>query len=292
MGALTAHICLIALLVWTTRHHYKMGNQTGDLPQEVEVTFDTPNQGMMQGPQNKEQGGAKTSGAPSDQSASKSDSAENNDDIPRHDQGSTAPQLIAPETPDISGDMASNPRTQSSIPTDAKQPGPPQQPRHARQKRHSSNPFENMVNLDTGETSPTPRSHRGRYGGAHGPIDMSYGPLVKNGTVNAPNLSVRKIRGVSEDYGEELSNWIRSHLFYPQDAIANGEEGASSLHVVLDRQGHVKSVRVTEQSGSYSLDAAAMSIFSMHAKLPPIPPDMTGDHFDIDLTIDYILIRG
>ena len=28
-----------------------------------------------------------------------------------------------------------------------------------------------------------------------------------------------------------------------------------------------------------------------NAKLPPVPPDMSGDHFDVDLTIDYILIR-
>ncbi|NVN41509.1 energy transducer TonB, partial [Ameyamaea chiangmaiensis] len=135
-----------------------------------------------------------------------------------------------------------------------------------------------------------PRARRGRSGGAGAPIDLSVGPLVKDGQINAPYSTRTTIRGVSEDYEGEIDRWIRSHMYYPEDAARNGEDGPSSVHVVLDRSGHVKAVRLTGQSGSYSLDAATTGMFR-NAQLPPVPPDMKGDHFDIDLTINYILIR-
>ena len=62
------------------------------------------------------------------------------------------------------------------------------------------------------------------------------------------------------------------------------------MHVELDRDGHVTKVRLTGQSGSYYLDAATVGMFR-NAQLPPVPPDMQGDTFPIDLTINYILIR-
>ncbi|WP_232228199.1 energy transducer TonB [Asaia astilbis] len=156
--------------------------------------------------------------------------------------------------------------------------------------KQSDNPFANMTTLDFGEAPSTPRRQRGRRGGSGAPIDMSLGPLSTNGQINAPFMTHNTIRGVSDDYGSEIDRWIRAHLYYPEDAIKNGEDGPSSVHVVLDRTGHVKSVRLTGQSGSYSLDAATTGMFQ-GARLPPVPPDMRGDHFDIDLTINYILIR-
>lgn len=296
LSTIILHACLVVILIWQVRHHYFLGQEKGNLPDEVEVTFDTPMQGAMQGPDNNRDAGARQQGLPSNKTPSKTSNELHDDEAQNNLRGSATPQPSAPMAPlDQSGDLSQPSMSDAPIPTKAQHPTPPLPPRHARRRQstpRSKNPFENMANLDFNDASPTPRRRQGRYGGAHGPIDMSYGPLVKNGAVNSPNLSVRKIRGVSEDYGEELSRWIRSRLFYPADAVANGEEGASSVHIVLDRQGRVKSVRVTEQSGSYSLDAAAMSIFSMHAQLPPIPPDMTGDHFNIDLTINYVLIRG
>ena len=139
--------------------------------------------------------------------------------------------------------------------------------------------------------SPVPRrSKQGRAGGTGGPIDLSLGPVVQNGKINAPYSTTTQIKGVSDDYGEELERWIRSHLYYPEEARQAGEEGAASLHVEIDRDGHVTKVRRTGASGSYYLDAAAMSIFR-NAQLPPVPPDMQGNNFPIDLTINYILLR-
>ncbi|WP_415448128.1 energy transducer TonB [Acetobacter orientalis] len=114
--------------------------------------------------------------------------------------------------------------------------------------------------------------------------------MVENGAINAHYTSRTSIKGVSDDYGQEINAWIERHLFYPDEAIRNGEEGPSSVHVVLDRTGRVRSVYETNSSGSYYLDAATTGMFH-GAQLPPVPPDMSGDHFDIDVTVKYILIR-
>ncbi|QDH17985.1 energy transducer TonB [Swingsia samuiensis] len=156
----------------------------------------------------------------------------------------------------------------------------------------NKNPFSHPMDLSFGDNSPpSPHPHhRGRRSGSAGPIDLSVGPLSLNGAINAPYMTRSTVHGISSDYSREIDNWIRHHMYYPEEARRAGEEGPSSVHVVLDRFGKVKSVRLTEQSGSYSLDAATTSIFQ-GAHLPPIPPDMAGDHFDIDVTISYILIR-
>ncbi len=134
-------------------------------------------------------------------------------------------------------------------------------------------------------------SHRpGRRAGFGGAVDLSLGPLVHNGQILTPYASTTSVRGVSSDYAEEISDWIRRHMYYPEDAAHRGEDGPSSVHVVLDRQGQVKSIRLVSSSGSYSLDDATQGMFR-NARLPPVPPDMSGAKFDVDLTIDYILIR-
>ena len=152
-----------------------------------------------------------------------------------------------------------------------------------------SSPFSNPMDLSFSEAPGPQRTRTGRPGGSRGPVDLSLGPLVKNGRLNTPFATVG-IKGVSDDYGNEIDSWIRRHLYYPPEAAEHGEDGQSSVHVVLDREGRVKSVRLVSSSGSYSLDASTQGMFH-GAKLPPVPPDMQGDHFDIDLTVNYILLH-
>ena len=152
-----------------------------------------------------------------------------------------------------------------------------------------SSPFSHPMDLSFSE-APGPQIRRtGRPAGSHAPVDLSLGPLVKNGRLNTPFATVG-IKGVSDDYGNEIDAWIRRHLYYPPEAAEHGEDGQTSVHVVLDRTGQVKSVRLVGPSGSYTLDDSTQGMFR-GAKLPPVPPDMQGDHFDIDLTVNYILIR-
>ncbi len=161
---------------------------------------------------------------------------------------------------------------------------PPAPSRSAR-----SSPFSHPMDLSFSQAPGPSRARTGRPGGSHAPIDLSLGPLVRNGHLNSPYATVG-IKGVSDDYGSEIDSWIRRHLYYPPEAAERGEDGASRVHVVIDRSGHVKSARLVDSSGAYALDDATTGMFR-GATLPPVPDDMSGDHFDIDLTVNYILIR-
>nr|WP_294914365.1 TonB family protein [uncultured Neokomagataea sp.] len=290
------HGALLTLLLWP--HQQLSGGATGAEPQ-VEMVFDQPpTKHSMQGPRSQDQGGgqpAQSTQAPSPQppSEANSDSAESAPStvVPTPDQPS-APPLEQ----DHSAELTQTPPTTAPVTpghSPSAQAHTQRGHQHHRQTTSSSatsNPFAHPMDLSFNEQpSPRPR-HRGRPAGSGGPIDMSLGPLSMNGQINAPFKTRTSIRGVSEDYAGEIDRWIKAHIYYPEEAARNGEDGATSVHVVLDRYGRVKTVRLIGSSGSYSLDAGLTSTFQ-GSHLPPPPPDMKGDHFEFDMTLNYILIR-
>ncbi len=296
-----AHAVLIALLIYESAHHARGLSEGIEQPQ-IEMMFAPPSKSGMAGPHEEKPGGPeKPSTSHDSSSASTPDTQQEQQPDEEESTPTPAPPTPTPPAapPVPEGPSTELPKTQTDRPVS---PGIPKSGRHSQTHAHShrsskrptpkqsDNPFANMTTLDFSEAPSTPRRQRGRRGGSGAPIDMSLGPLSTNGQINAPFMTRNSIRGVSDDYGSEIDRWIRAHLYYPEDAIKNGEDGPSSVHVVLDRSGRVKSVRLTGQSGSYSLDAATTGMFQ-GAQLPPVPPDMKGDHFDIDLTINYILIR-
>ncbi|WP_051625797.1 energy transducer TonB [Kozakia baliensis] len=303
LASVIAHALLITmLLVESARHAH--GTPQGMNEPQVEMMFAPPSRSGMEGPHTENPGG-QTQPSPSHQESASKQSAQSEEKEEQEQQESRpTPATPTPEAP-AAPPIAQMPSAELPTPTPEPKPVTPgtapsgrsttahAHSRHASAHRHratSNNPFANPMDLSFGEAPAPTRRRRGHYGGSGGPIDMSLGPLVSNGQINAPYQTRNSIRGVSDDYGSEIDHWIRSHMYYPEDAIRNGEDGPSSVHVVLDRSGRVKSVRLTGQSGSYSLDAATTGMFQ-GAKLPPVPPDMKGDHFDIDLTINYMLIR-
>lgn len=296
-----AHALLIGLLLLEGARHAR-GLPEGIEQPQVEMMFAPPSRSGMAGPHEDKPGGEEK---PSQSHDAPSASSPEQQQEQQPDQAESTPTPAVPTpTPPAAppvpeGPSTELPKTQTDRPVSpgiAKSGRQTQTRAHSHRSsrrpttRQSDNPFANMTTLDFGEAPSTPRRQRGRRGGSGAPIDMSLGPLSTNGQINAPFMTRNSIRGVSDDYGSEIDRWIRAHLYYPEDAIKNGEDGPSSVHVVLDRDGRVKSVRLTGQSGSYSLDAATTGMFQ-GAHLPPVPPDMKGDHFDIDLTINYILIR-
>lgn len=259
------------------------GSPQGMNQPQVEMVFDAPPaRHSLQGPRSREDGG----GAPS-QAASSSEAAPT-------PVAPTMRQPVSTQSPPVpSGELPDTPQTSRSITkampkhTHQNRPSPS---KHRPTQKNNNNPFAHPMDLSFhGEPSPHPR-HRGRRGGSGGPIDLSNGPLSLNGQINAPYKTRSSVKGVSSDYGEEIDRWVRAHMFYPEEARSAGEDGPASVHVVINRQGRVTAVRLSSQSGSYSLDAATVGMFRS-AQLPPVPPDMAGDHFDLDVTIHYILLH-
>ena len=294
------HIAILAMLL--ASHHGAHGSPSGAEQPQVEMVFDAPpSKSSMQGPRAHEEGGAPP---PPSASTPEQKTPDQQEQKTEEQQSAPTPAVPTPETPstppvaeDPSGELAKTDPVPAPVTPGA---APSQRSQHTASHRHASphraarsdksNPFAHPMDLSFGDQPSPYRHRRGRAAGSGGPIDMSLGPLSMNGAINAPYQTRNSVKGVSEDYGGEIDRWIRSHMYYPEEAARAGEDGPSSVHVVLDRSGHVKSVRLTGQSGSYSLDAATSGMFQ-GAHLPPVPPDMKGDHFDIDVTINYILIH-
>lgn len=252
---------------------------------QVEMVFDAPpsKQGL-QGPQVHDPGSAPPAASVPP---------------PVKEETAPAPVVPSPEAPSSAPAPVASSADLSQAP-EVQRPLTPATPKASRRSHLSqktvphrptahNSPFAHPMDLSfSGEPAPRPM-RRGRRGGSRGPVNLSLGPLSQNGQINAPYQTRNHIKGVSSDYGAEVDRWIRAHMFYPEEAAQAGEDGPSSVHVVIDRTGRVKTVRLTNQSGSYSLDAATVGMFQS-AQLPPVPPDMKGDHFDLDVTINYILI--
>ena len=181
------------------------------------------------------------------------------------------------------------PLPELQVPEPLPKPSPPSRVPTRPQLSHSS-PLSHPMDLSFSQAPVPPRARRGRPGGSGAPVDLSLGPMVQGGKLLTPYASTSSIKGVSDDYADEIGAWIRRHMYYPEEAAKRGEDGPSHVHVVLDRQGRVTSVHLVNSSGSVLLDDATQGMFR-NAKLPPVPPDMSGNNFDVDLTIDYILLR-
>lgn len=282
-----AHLFLFLLLVFYHSDSQE-GSKEGDNAPQVEMVFEPPSHSQQHtsSPTQQQDAGAPPPPPPPSQKEESAQKAV----IPTPETPEAEKMLSSDE-----GELAlTNPSPKPLISAKQRAKTHKKTISHmqSRAQTRDNNPFAHPMTLsfNAPPAPPSSSSHRGRRRGRGGPIDMSLGPLSLNGQINAPYHTRTMVKGVSSDYGAELDNWIRAHMFYPEDAANNGEEGPSSVHVVIDRSGRVKSVRLTGQSGSYSLDAATSGMFQ-GAKLPPVPPDMSGDHFDIDVTINYILIR-
>ncbi|OAG76100.1 TonB periplasmic protein [Acetobacter malorum] len=294
-----AHFLLLGALLWQAAHHQPHGTPDGQQPSPVEMVFAQPEStsGMV-GPHSDEAGGGNSGKAPSKAGQAEPTPAEGppSPTVPSEETPATPP---LPEADDgLSKSVPQPPKpVKAAHPPSGHKPqahAVPRPTQHARPSqtpsRHAASPFDNPMDLSFNEAPAPRRSRHGRPGGSGGPIDLSVGPVVENGQINAHYTSRASVRGVSDDYGEQINEWIQRHMYYPEEAARNGEEGSSSVHVVLDRTGRVKSVYQTGSAGSYYLDAATSGMFR-GSQLPPVPPDMKGNHFDIDLTINYILIR-
>lgn len=286
IGPLMAAVGVHLLVLWLAVHHSAQihGTPNGTQQPQVEMVFDAPPvKHSMRGPATHEVGGGAKAPAPTAPKEATQVPLEPTPHTP------SSPALVSSPTGELTNAEASQRPVSRAEPK--RRERNKATPTHQQQTRQSeTNPFAHPMDLSfDGEPSEHPLK-RGRRGGTGGPVDFSLGPLSLNGQINAPYKTSSSVKGVSSDYGSEIDSWIRAHMFYPDEAVAAGEEGPASVHVVIDRSGRVTKVRLTDQSGSYSLDAATTGMFQ-GAQLPPVPPDMKGDHFDLDVTINYMLIR-
>jgi TonB family protein len=94
--------------------------------------------------------------------------------------------------------------------------------------------------------------------------------------------------GSRRDLMRQLQAWWDVHGYYPRYASRNDEGGTVNVYLDILRDGRIGSVRVVGNSGSQSLDAAALKAFTggFVRPLPEAVPQ-TG----LDISLHYVLAR-
>ena len=117
-------------------------------------------------------------------------------------------------------------------------------------------------------------------------LDFSLAPR-QGATDNSP-FSLVAGAHVGPDWRNELSAWVRSHAYYPEQAAMNEEDGDVTVQVVANPNGRVTSVEMKSRSGSQWLDLALLGLFR-GANLPPLHDET--EPITFNFTMHYILIR-
>ena len=91
------------------------------------------------------------------------------------------------------------------------------------------------------------------------------------------------------DWMGALRRWTSARIYYPEEALAEHQQGTATVLIDIARSGKVLSVRLLSSARSPFLDGAWVDIFR-NSVVPPFTPDMTGDDTTITYTLHYILV--
>ena len=126
-----------------------------------------------------------------------------------------------------------------------------------------------------------------RQGSGGQSLSMNMGPSVAGPSIPGPRISGADL---GADWISLYTAWVRSHLYYPEQAALNGEDGSTEVIVEINRSGKVLSVQLVGRSGSQWLDLSTTAMFR-GARVPPFPANVTGDTATVEQTIHYVLRR-
>ncbi|HTB45063.1 MAG TPA: TonB family protein [Acetobacteraceae bacterium] len=139
--------------------------------------------------------------------------------------------------------------------------------------------------VPTARTAPAPPVRL-----AHpGTLDLSFDPRLGGSLAPSSTVLMEGVP-VSTDWLNEVSAWWQRHAYYPPQAGLNNEDGDVTLHMRVDRDGHVTHLELVSKSGSQWLDLGALAIFR-DAYLPPLPPGTSEAQIPFHVTIHFVIVR-
>ena len=100
---------------------------------------------------------------------------------------------------------------------------------------------------------------------AFGEVESIAETLEKNPDYAIPFATVEQKPGFDGGDANEFSNWVRTQIVYPEDAVADKVEGRVILQFVVNKEGEVKDVTVL-RGVNPSLDAEAVRVVSASPK--------------------------
>ena len=99
-------------------------------------------------------------------------------------------------------------------------------------------------------------------------------------------IDVDLIRG---SFIRELIAAVRKHQTYPRKALINGEVGAGTALVVIDKNGALVEVTLFERTGSRTLDKAIIKMIRKASPFPVVPQELDEEQFEFEVPISFQL---
>ncbi len=106
--------------------------------------------------------------------------------------------------------------------------------------------------------------------------------------METPEISVQG--EIGSDWMSGFNKWVNAHIYYPNAAIEQGQEGSSTIEFTVHRDGHVTDVHLLSSAGSPFLDQAWLGIF-LQNNVPPFPPGTKADTLKITAALEYQLVQ-
>lgn len=111
------------------------------------------------------------------------------------------------------------------------------------------------------------------------------GPVtaVARTTARAPNQALIT-------WQNQLLGHLARFKRYPDSARRRGVQGTNTVHLLIDKSGHVTSVTLSSTSGSAALDRATLQLIRRAEPLPPPPAELLEEgHVQVAAPISYSL---
>ena len=131
----------------------------------------------------------------------------------------------------------------------------------------------------TPSPQPSGRSSRG--------LDLSTGDFAGQKDATLGYVSGAHPTG---DWIGALRRWATARLYYPEQALADHQQGTAVVLLTIARSGQVLNVQLVQSARSPFLDGAWVDIFR-GSTVPPFTPDMQEASTQITYTLHYRLIE-
>lgn len=172
------------------------------------------------------------------------------------------------------------------IPLPPAPPPPPPQPRPQVAQRPPAPQLTLPEGFQLGGRSAPPPGRPGTRG-----LDTTVDPRFLEGRTAADPMARVTGANVGADWRAAFRRWLDQNMRYPMDAAMRGEDGRVRVTITANPDGTVRSVRMAMPSTSPSLNSGTTRPFN-GARLPAFPPGADPNGVTIELTVDYVLIRG
>ncbi|WP_158744390.1 energy transducer TonB [Acidisphaera sp. L21] len=120
---------------------------------------------------------------------------------------------------------------------------------------------------------------------------MDFSTSSNSGQSNAMISYVSGARPTG-DWQSAFMRWSQARIYYPEAAVAQGDEGTAAVELEILADGTVRSVRLINTSRSPFLDGGAIDMYRRQT-VPAFTPDMAAQEKStiIRVNLTYHIIR-